>query len=69
MHELIGHMLTMDEGDYEIVEVRQVGSDILVYAEADRRARRATGLIRTAFRYADIVPYLDQVRPATPGPA
>jgi hypothetical protein len=66
MHELIGHQLALDEGDYEIVEVRHVGHDMVVYVEPKRAARAPVSLGRTAFRYTDVAAFIDRVRSPAP---
>jgi len=60
MHELVGHTLTLDEGHYEIVDVRHVGGELVIYAESDLDAGRAPRLARAVFRYPDVARYVDR---------
>lgn len=55
MRELLGRTFSVAEGEYRVVDVRQLSGEVMVYAEptardrgADRRPRRA------AFHYGDI---------------
>ena len=59
MHELVGQTLALDEGQFEIVDVRQVGGELMVYAEAEEGPSSDAGLTRTVFRYPDIASYVE----------
>ena len=61
MQELVGMTFTVGDGQYRVVDVRQLSGEIMVYAEEldtnpneQRRPRRA------AFHYGDIAGYLDK---------
>ena len=55
MHELLGRRFSVGEGEYRVVDVRQLSGELMVYAEetandtADPRKPR-----RAAFHYGDI---------------
>ena len=41
------------------VHVRQVGGELMVYAEAEDAEAKSPGLARTVFRYPDIAPFVE----------
>lgn len=60
MQELLGRTFSLGEGEYRVVDVRQLSGDVMVYAEAlaaetspDRKPKRA------AFHYGDIAARLE----------
>ena len=60
MRELLGRTFSVAEGEYRVVDVRQLSGEVMVYAEAtspdrtsDRRPKRA------AFHYGDIAGRLE----------
>ena len=60
MRELLGRTFSVAEGEYRVVDVRQLSGEIMVYAEstspnrtAERRPKRA------AFHYGDIAGRLE----------
>ena len=63
MQELVGQSFHLDDGDYQIVAVRNLKGEIMVYAEPERsrNTELARGPRRAAFHYADIAPLLDKV--------
>jgi hypothetical protein len=69
MRHLVGRSFAVADGRYRIVDVRQLGGDALVYAEAVLPAgrtpnqRTAAAPARAAFHYQDIVALLE----AAPG--
>lgn len=60
MHDLVGRRFRFDNGDYQIVAVRNLEGEIMVYAESEQvhEANHAPGPRRAAFHYADIAPLL-----------
>lgn len=68
VHELVGRSFRFDNGDYQIVAVRNLEGQIIVYAESDqiRQANYAPGPRRTAFHYTDIAPFLPNEVAAKP---
>lgn len=63
MKNLVGRSFAVADGRYRIVDVRQLGRDALVYAEAEPPAGRAPGEraapARAAFHYQDIAALLE----------
>ena len=55
MDQLVGQRFSIENVDYDIVDVRNIQGDTLVYAEP---AVHAAGPGRAAFRYADIEVHL-----------
>jgi len=55
MEILVGRRFNIEDTAYDIVDVRNIRGDTLIYAEP---ATGAAGPGRAAFRYADIEPYL-----------
>ena len=60
MRELLGRTFSVAEGEYRVVDVRQLSGEVMVYAESTakvhptgRRPRRA------AFHYGDIASRLE----------
>lgn len=60
MQELLGRTFSLGEGEYRVVDVRQLSGDVMVYAEAlatetshDHKPKRA------AFHYGDIAARLE----------
>ena len=62
MQDLVGQSFQLDDRHYQIVAVRNLAGDILVYAESDQAqpASNAPGPRRAAFHFADIEPLLDR---------
>ena len=60
MQEILGRTFSVGDGEYRVVDVRQLSGEVMVYAEQtaaevteDRRPRRA------AFHYGDIAARLE----------
>ncbi len=64
VQDLVGQSFHLDDRHYQIVAVRNLAGDVLVYAESDQAeaASNAPGPRRAAFHYADIKPLLDRSR-------
>ena len=51
MHDLIGRRFQLDDQDYTIVDIRNIGAETMIYAEPQYNLTKTQ---RAAFRYADI---------------
>ncbi len=62
LQDLVGQCFSVAEGDYRIVDVRNVAGDPLVFAEKRRELQDFTPSFpkRAAFHYGDIAKYLAQ---------
>jgi len=65
MQDILGQTFSVGDGEYRVVDVRQLSGEVMVYAEEtaeavseDRRPHRA------AFHYGDIAARLESGRPA-----
>lgn len=55
MHELLGRTFSVGEGEYRVVDVRQLSGEVMVYAESMAHGRSAEQRTkRAAFHYGDI---------------
>ena len=63
MQDLVGKTFTVGDGEYRVVDVRQLSGEVMVYAEElaqngqDAEARKPR---RAAFHYGDIAGHLDK---------
>ena len=62
MHDLIGRHFRLDKRAYAITDVRNIGAEIMVYAEPEDEQTNAG---RAAFRYVDVEPLLEPIAAAS----